>query len=93
MKYPEIDLHGELAVTAYTVVHNFISDHVKLKDPIVVLIHGKGTGKLKNEVHYILAHDKRVLKYQLDPFNLGQTIVYLGYYLQPKVEEITKICE
>ena len=30
--YPKIDLHGEYAVTAYTVVHNFISDHIKLKD-------------------------------------------------------------
>lgn len=75
--YPKIDLHGEYAITAYTVVHNFISDHIKLKDPIVVIIHGKGTGKLKEEVHNILAKDKRVLEYQLDPENLGQTLIRL----------------
>ncbi len=75
--YPKIDLHGEYAITAYTVVHNFISDHIKLKDPIVVIIHGKGTGKLKEEVHNILSKDKRVLEYQLDPENLGQTLIRL----------------
>ena len=75
--YPKIDLHGEYAITAYTVVHNFITDHVKLKDSIVVIIHGKGTGKLKEEVHHILSQDKRVLEYHLDPNNLGQTLVHL----------------
>lgn len=75
--YPKIDLHGEYAITAYTIVHNFISDHIKLKDPIVVIIHGKGTGKLKEEVHNILAKDKRVLEFHLDPENLGQTLVRL----------------
>ncbi len=75
--YPSIDLHGEFAATAYTVVTGFITDHVKLKDPYVVIIHGKGSGKLKEEVHHILAHDKRVLGYHLDPWNLGQTIVHI----------------
>ena len=75
--YPSIDLHGEFAVTAYTVVEEFISDHVKLKDPYIVIIHGKGSGKLKQEVHHILSKDKRVLDYHLDPWNLGQTIVHI----------------
>lgn len=75
--YPKIDLHGEYAVTAYTVVHGFISDHIKLKDPYVIIIHGKGTGILQQEVHRILAKDKRVIEYSLDPENLGETIVHL----------------
>ena len=75
--YPSIDLHGEFAVTAYTVVEGFISDHVKLKDPYIVIIHGKGSGKLKQEVHHILSKDKQVLDYHLDPWNLGQTIVHI----------------
>ncbi len=77
MKYPQIDLHGEFAVTAYTVVHGFILDHLKLGDPVVVIIHGKGSGKLKEEVHHILAHEPHVINFHLDPFNLGQTIVQL----------------
>lgn len=75
--YPSIDLHGEFAVTAYTVVHNFITDHIKLRDEYVTIIHGKGTGVLKKEVHEILKKDKRVLEFGLDPDNLGQTIVHL----------------
>ncbi len=75
--YPKLDLHGEYAVTAYTVVHNFITDQVKLKNPYIIFIHGKGTGKLKEEVHSILRQDSRVIDFYLDPFNLGQTIVHL----------------
>lgn len=87
--YPKIDLHGEYAITAYTIVHNFISDHIKLKDPIVVIIHGKGTGKLKEEVHNILAKDKRVLEFHLDPENLGQTLVRLKINWAKKCQNLT----
>ena len=75
--YPKIDLHGEYAVTAYTIVNEFIADNIKLKKPYIVIIHGKGSGKLKQEVHEILYHDKRVLEYHLDAENLGQTLVHL----------------
>lgn len=75
--YPSIDLHGEYAVTAYTVVHDFISDQIKLKNKYILIIHGKGTGKLREEVHHILAKDKRVVRFQLDGSNIGQTIVEL----------------
>ena len=75
--YPSIDLHGEFAVTAYTVVHEFISDQIKLKNEYVLIIHGKGSGKLKEEVHHILKNDKRVKKFQLDGSNTGQTIAQL----------------
>ena len=75
--YPSIDLHGEYAVTCYTVVHDFISDQIKLRNSHVIIIHGKGSGKLKEEVHRILKNDSRVKKYQLDGSNLGQTIVEL----------------
>ena len=76
--YPKIDLHGEYASTAYTVVHSFLQEQLKLRQPFVVIIHGKGTGKLKEEVHQILSKEKEVLEFQLDPENLGQTIVHLN---------------
>ena len=75
--YPKIDLHGEFSVTAYTIVHDFLTDQIKLRNPYVVIIHGKGSGKLKNEVHKILSKDKRVVEFHLDPDNLGQTLVHL----------------
>ena len=63
--YPSIDMHGEYTTTAYTVVDSFIKDNKKLRNKYVVIVHGKGSGALKKEVH----------KIQLDGFNLGQTIV------------------
>ncbi len=76
-RVPKLDLHGEYAVTAYTTVHNFLQDQIKLKQPYVILIHGKGTGKLKEEVHKILSKEPNVLEYYLDSKNLGQTIIHL----------------
>ncbi len=75
--YPKIDLHGEYTTTAYTVVHNFLEEQKKLKEPYVVIIHGKGSGKLKEEVYHILSKEKCVLEFHLDPDNLGQTLVHL----------------
>ncbi len=76
-KYPKLDLHGEYASTVYSVVHSFLKDNYKMKNRYIVLIHGKGTGILKNEVHNILKNEKIVKKYEIDPFNLGQTVVEL----------------
>ena len=72
--YPKIDLHGEYASTAYTVVHSFLQEQIKLKQAYVVIIHGK----LKETVHQILSKEKEVLEFQLDSENLGQTIVHLN---------------
>ena len=76
-RYPKLDLHGEYAVTAYTVVHSFLIDNIKLRNRYVILIHGKGTGKLKREVEKILKKEKFVKSFALDNNNLGQTIVEL----------------
>jgi len=75
--YPKIDLHGEYAVTSYTVVHDFLMDQIKLKKSYVIIIHGKGSGELRKEVHRILSKERCVLEYHLDPENLGQTLVHL----------------
>ncbi len=76
-RYPKLDLHGEYTLTAYTVIHDFLKDQVKLKNKYAIIIHGKGSGKLKKEVHHILSKDALVKAYNLDPNNTGQTIVEL----------------
>ncbi len=73
--YPSIDMHGEYTTTAYTVVDSFIKDNKKLRNKYVVIVHGKGSGALKKEVHKILKSHPLVKSFQLDGFNLGQTIV------------------
>ncbi len=73
---PTLDLHSEDRVNAIIKVNEFINDNIKLKNKRIIIIHGKGTGILKNEVHEYLKRDKRISNYYLD-INVGQTIVEL----------------
>ena len=57
---PHIDLHGEDRVNALIKVDEFIKDSIKLKNKKIVIIHGIGTGILKNSVHEYLKKDHRV---------------------------------
>ncbi len=75
--YPSVDLHGLDRISARIKTEEFINDNLKLKNYIVVVIHGIGTGSLKQEIHEYLKHNKRVLNYKLDNQNNGVTIVKL----------------
>ena len=72
-----LDLHGETRDTIYTVLYDFIKDNLKLKNEIIVIVHGKGQGILKEEIHYYLKRMKEVKKYYLHYWNQGSTIVEL----------------
>ena len=43
-----------------------------------VIVHGKGEGIVKDELQFILKNDKRVKRYYLDMFNIGETIIELN---------------
>lgn len=75
---PQVDLHGEDRVNALIKVDEFINDNIKLKNKKIVIIHGIGSGILKNSVHEYLKKDHRVLEYNLG-INNGQTIVSLKF--------------
>ena len=72
---PSLDLHGEDSKTAEFLVKQFINDNIKMGNPKVLIIHGIGTGILKKKVHEVLKTDKRVVKYYIDFFNVGCTVV------------------
>lgn len=74
---PTLDLHGEDRVGASVKVISFINDNYKLRNKLLLIIHGKGLGILKNEVFNTLKHNKLVKAYKLDIFNDGTTIVEL----------------
>jgi DNA mismatch repair protein MutS2 len=76
-KYPKLDVHGETRDTVYTVVKNFINDNIKLKNKIIIIVHGKGEGILKEEIHLQLKKMKEVKSFHLDSWNQGVTIVEL----------------
>ena len=74
---PSIDLHGFDRDTARVKTLEFINDNIKMRNDIICIVHGRGTGIVKNEVHDTLKKSKDVLDYKLFYNNIGCTIVKL----------------
>lgn len=74
---PSLDLHGEFRFSARVLVKEFIYDNYVLKNKKILIIHGVGTGAIKEEVYNVLKNDKRVESYHLNHYNQGCTVVYL----------------
>ena len=73
--FPVLDLHGETEDVARILINEFITDSIKMGNYKVLIIHGKGTGKLKKITQDVLKHDNRIEKFYIDFFNIGSTIV------------------
>lgn len=76
-RYPSIDLHGFDRDSARVSVNDFVDENVFLKNEMIVIIHGIGTGVVKREVHETLRINKNVIEYKTDNFNSGCTVVKL----------------
>lgn len=76
-RYPSIDLHGYDRDSARMTVNDFVDENIFLKNEMIVIIHGIGTGIVKKEVHEALRVNKNVLEYKTDNFNSGCTVVKL----------------
>lgn len=76
-KTPRLDLHGEETALVYALVNEFINDNWKMGNEEIVIIHGKSTNILTKEVHNVLKENKKVLKFNLNNWNVGETIVKL----------------
>ncbi len=70
-----MDLHGYDRDSARMMVNDFVRDNYDLGNEMIVIIHGKGTGIVRREVHEALRVNKLVLEYKTDNFNDGCTIV------------------
>ncbi len=75
---PTLDLHGFDRQTARVAINDFINDNLKMKNNFIVIIHGIGSGILKDTTQFVLAHNKNVLEYKIYPFNVGCTIVKIN---------------
>lgn len=76
-RFPSLDLHGFSGDIAVVAVNDFILDNLKLKNDIIVIVHGIGNGILKCRVHETLRRNKNVLQYATYYNNNGCTIVRL----------------
>lgn len=75
--YPHIDLHGYDRESARVATNDFILENLILGNRKVVIIHGIGSGIVKQSVHKALSLNKNVLDYKTDNFNPGITIINL----------------
>ncbi len=74
---PSLDLHGFDRDYARIKINEFIYDNYKMKNKKIVIIHGNGTGILRNETQKTLKNNKYVLEYKINNFNSGETLVIL----------------
>lgn len=57
--------------------NDFISDNIILKKDKIIIIHGIGTGLVRQAVHEVLSQNKYVSEYHTLNLNNGCTIAYL----------------
>lgn len=76
---PTIDLHGYDRASAVVAVSDFIRDNLKLKNQVIVIVHGVGEGLLKKAVHDYLKKEKNVKEFKTYYFNQGCTLVELNF--------------
>ena len=77
-KSPSIDLHGEMPETIELIINDFIKYNVILKNEYVSIVHGKGSGVIKEKTYEILKNNIRVIDFKLNNWNTGETIVHLN---------------
>lgn len=74
---PSLDLHGYDRECARVAINDFINDNIRMKNPKILIIHGKGTGILRATTKETLSKNKYVNNFQTSIFNEGCTIVNL----------------
>lgn len=67
----ELDVRGEYSEDALLKVEKFMDEAILLGMPFVRIIHGKGTGVLRKEIHIYLKGHLAVQKFELAPLNQG----------------------
>lgn len=75
---PTIDLHGFDRDYARVKINEFINDNRKMKNSIIVIVHGIGSGILKAETINTLKKNKYVIDYRLFYNNVGMTLVKIN---------------
>lgn len=73
-----LDLHGYDRETARMLIIDFIKENKKLKNEFVVIIHGIGSGIIRNITKETLTKNKDVLKFKIFPYNVGCTVVQIN---------------
>lgn len=79
--YPKIDLHGYDRQTARVAINDFVKEQHKLKNYIIVIVHGIGSGILLSTTKNVLNKNRLVKDYKTFYYNQGCTVVELERWL------------
>ena len=77
---PELNVIGLNVDEALFIIDKYIDDALLAKVNTIRIVHGKGTGKLRNGIHNYLKNNKRVKSFRLGLYGEGEngvTIVEL----------------
>ncbi|MCR5088437.1 MAG: endonuclease MutS2 [Oscillospiraceae bacterium] len=69
----EIDLRGMESLEAVLAAERYLDSAVMAKQKTVTIIHGKGTGALREAIHQMLKKNKLVKSYRLGRYGEGET--------------------
>lgn len=75
--FPKLDLHGYDRESARVEIEDFLKEQYKLKMEYVVIVHGIGTGVLRQMTQEVLRKNKYVIDFKTYYYNQGCTIVKL----------------
>lgn len=67
----ELNIHGMLVKEALDITDKYLDDAYLAGLPAVRILHGKGTGALRNAVHGELRGNPHIAKYQFAPYDQG----------------------
>ena len=81
-RYPSIDLHGYDRDSARVAVNDFVLENIIMKNEMIVIIHGIGSGIVKKEVHEALRVNKNVIDYKLDNKTVKNPVGMMGKKLK-----------
>jgi len=74
---PKLDLHGTNREIARVMINDFINDNIKMKNEIILIVHGIGEGIIKSITLETLKKNKQVIDFKIWPFNVGCTVAQL----------------
>lgn len=72
---PKLDLHGYDRETARVAINDFIDDNYKMKQKFVTIVHGIGSGILRQTTNEFLKKNKKVIAFKTFYYNNGCTVV------------------
>ena len=76
---PKLDLHGYDRDSARIEINDFIEDNYKMGRELLLIVHGIGTGIIRQAVVSTLNKNKKVIDFKSSYNNRGAIIVKIEY--------------